>query len=252
MSWPWAPPGYGLGAPQTPYGGAPLLLPPHNFPPQAFGAPPMYGVPVAPVRYAGAPAGAMYGAVVDSGYGGTGHMEGGYFPARQSGHVNLEGRRHVGGSDNRGELAGAGDGGIAKGAQKNSQAVERELATAREVLARLGRLLPGDSENEIAAYVAERKRNWPRASRQKKTGDALVQIAADYADDSSDNGSVRPGECGRRRGGKAGERSHVAKHLKRRQRGRPSLLAEMLRKDVKRERQTLLLAFEHLLKAGES
>ncbi len=156
-----------------------------------------------------------------------------------------------------------------KGSNLLSRAVERELAHARNVLASLGRTMPGDSAEEIALYVAERKRNWPRSKRSTvkekmcTTVNALTEVAECYGSDPSDDekdcgmakelkkanvyGSSRSGVSSNRRTnrtlsvGTVGTKRVVSR--------RSILLAQLLKDEVGRERQTILRSFEYLLNA---
>ena len=149
-----------------------------------------------------------------------------------------------------------------------SRQVERELAHAREVLARLGQTMPGDSAQEIARYVAERKRNWPRATRIIPNGNrcpavnALMEVADCYGGDDpseeEENGSKThlPSKLN-----SSGLLVGANRNSQKRVKNRPSsvirkqplgsrtsnLLAQLLKNEVVREHQTLLGAFEYLL-----
>lgn len=164
-------------------------------------------------------------------------------------------------------------------------AVERDLARAKEELAKLGRQLPGDDAAEIARYVAERKRNWPRrraragaagtAGTSGGTGDvgadAVSQLVSGY-DEMSDVDSASDGEIRENTGAASAPaaasatdkkgRNHnnnnlrpnrphnpgVFKNRDRRARKRNTLLGAILQKSIDQERFVLLEAFKHFMK----
>lgn len=151
-----------------------------------------------------------------------------------------------------------------KGDDGRQRNIEKELELAKQVLSRLGQKLPGNSPEEIEAYVRERKRKWPsrtnverklheaaRAKKEKakpKKVDALTQLANIYAD--CDEGD----EVGHRKAKKRsrGNRRGLNKQpLQRRSKERRNLLKELLRKDISNERYVLLQAIEHFVKGHE-
>lgn len=162
------------------------------------------------------------------------------------------GRGAAGSGRNSNGGANGGGGGATRG-------VERELAQARAVLASLGKTLPGDDADEVARYVAERKRKWPRTSRQPvpSEGDALAQIAEGYADASSGSEGDKPApsthtanQRGRQK--RAGNNGPRPVRGPPRKRSRPVLLNELLRSDINKERHVLLQAIGHLLRKKEA
>lgn len=136
-----------------------------------------------------------------------------------------------------------------KGKKRDSSA--RDLALSKEVLGKLGAMLPGESQAEIDRWVAERKRNWPsRANvarriaeknkreesgavaqggprkRPRTEGNSLAVLAIEYgssdgeiAEGERKSGAVEPvlpkGGKGKAEGRKAGNGEG-----KKRQRGR--------------------------------
>lgn len=157
-------------------------------------------------------------------------------------------------------------------------AVERDLARARDELAKLGRTLPGNDDAEIARYVAERKRNWPgRRARPAITAitgvdkanadadaDAVSALVSGY-DDMCDSGSGSEGEIRQGlerqplttaynkpqpRNNNAPLRRPMEKvntNRSRRARKRNTVLGAMLQKSIQKERFLLLEAFKHFI-----
>lgn len=157
--------------------------------------------------------------------------------------------------------------------EKDRAYIERELDQARQVLAKLGKKVPGDSPEEIALYIAERKRLYPRGGTKRNEsskkngvessqGNALAELAAAYSgseDEDSDkewdnvkkvdedakkrrneaSGGKRKNRPGDRGPKGVGKKAHARRHGS-------WLLSGLLRDEVSRERGTLLAALEYL------
>lgn len=80
--------------------------------------------------------------------------------------------------DEKANSTDAQKGGGGSGSKKGGKGFERELATTKQVLNKLGAALPGESEKDIEKWVAARKRNWPsRANVERKLAEAAERAA---------------------------------------------------------------------------